>query len=112
LLKASKELRAIDFGLLNGRHSFYFESNLEHFQIMSGGYNPPIIDDEKAIHATIVNDQGMVTGPVNAVMYTQGGANPIYSSPQVSYSDVSITAQCGFNDASLNLPMHVLDSSK
>jgi hypothetical protein len=85
--------------LLKYRHSFYFESKLEHFQIMSGGYNPPLIDDEKAIHATIVNDQGIVTGPVNAVIYAQGAANnPIYNTnPQVSYSYVLITAQFGYN---------------
>ena len=57
-------------------------------------YNPPLIDDEKAIHATIVNDQGMVAGPVNAVMYAQGTpSNPIYSNQQVSQSDALIAAQ-------------------
>lgn len=75
------------------------------------GYNPPLIDDEKAIHATIVNDQGMPTGPINAVMYSQGAPNnPIYSNQPVSQSDTSITARFmrnfqskTFFDAFLNL---------
>lgn len=56
------------------------------------GYNPPSsIDDEKVLHATALNDQGTIAGPVHAVVYAQGPpSNPIYNNQQVVLLDVVI----------------------